>query len=278
MIFYPLSGFVADICCGRLKVVIISLCFLLICGVLVCSIETIMFLSKLYSIPYNEFSVYLHNSTSYQVAFILVSVSIILFLIGLAGFQTNFIQLGLDQLFEAPSNYLALFIHYATWAFHLGSVPLKIMSSFLSCSYLWNETPIKLLLSSTPLVVSILLILLLVISWQKRQWFYSEPGQVNPYKTVFKVINFARKHKYPLRRSAFTYSDDKIPSRIDFAKERFGGPFTVEQVENVNIFEDSGHSVCSRASFIFRSTSIILCLATLMNTYGKQPLLRQVAC
>ena len=27
-----------------------------------------------------------------------------------------------------------------------------------------------------------------------------------------------------------------IPSRLDFAKERFGGPFTTEQVENVKTF------------------------------------------
>ena len=47
------------------------------------------------------------------------------------------------------------------------------------------------------------------------------------------VINFARKSKHPLRPSAFTYSDNYIPSRLDFAKERYGGPFTTEQVENV---------------------------------------------
>ena len=46
-------------------------------------------------------------------------------------------------------------------------------------------------------------------------------------------MNFAVKHKHPLRRSAFTYADDYIPSRLDFAKERYGGPFTTEQVENV---------------------------------------------
>ena len=41
------------------------------------------------------------------------------------------------------------------------------------------------------------------------------------------------RHKYPLQRSAFTYCDDEIPSRIDYAKERYRGPFTTEQVEDV---------------------------------------------
>ena len=233
---YPLSGFMADVCCGRLRVVTISLCLLVVCGLLICFVEIIMFLLKLYTISYNDFSMYLHNNTVLQFALMLVPAAIILFLIGLAGFQANFIQLGLDQLFEAPSNYLALFIHYATWAFQLGSVPLKIITSFLSCTYLWNEAPLKALFSSTPLITSILLCLLLMLSWRKCQWFNSEPGRDNPYKTVFKVINFARKHKHPLRRSAFTYGDDNIPSRIDFAKERFGGSFSVEQVENVKTF------------------------------------------
>ena len=89
---------------------------------------------------------------------------------------------------------------------------------------------------SIPFIISVLLIVLLTISWKKRHWFYIEPGHTNPYKTVFKVIKFAKKHKYPLQRSAFTYGDNYLPSRIDFAKQRYGGPFTTEQVENVKTF------------------------------------------
>ena len=55
----------------------------------------------------------------------------------------------------------------------------------------------------------------------------------NPYRIIIKVLKFARKHKYSLQRSAFTYRDDERPSRLDFAKERYGGPFTTEQVEDV---------------------------------------------
>ena len=56
---------------------------------------------------------------------------------------------------------------------------------------------------------------------------------------VYKVLNFARKNKYPIRRygSAFTFCDDFKPSRIDFAKERYGGPFTSPQVEDVKTFQ-----------------------------------------
>ena len=34
----------------------------------------------------------------------------------------------------------------------------------------------------------------------------------------------------------FTYDDEYIPSRFDFAKERFRGLFTTEEVENVKTF------------------------------------------
>ena len=85
-------------------------------------------------------------------------------------------------------------------------------------------------------LIPLLLIVLLVISCWKRRWFLSEPGYQNPYKVVCGVFKFAKSHKHPLRRSAFTHSDDYIPSRLDFAKERFGGPFTTEQVENVKTF------------------------------------------
>ena len=79
----------------------------------------------------------------------------------------------------------------------------------------------------------IVMTLLLLISYWKRQWFHNEPGHQNPYRTVCGILKFTKNHKYPLQRSTFTYSESYIPSRLDFAKERFGGPFTTEQVENV---------------------------------------------
>ena len=63
-----------------------------------------------------------------------------------------------------------------------------------------------------------------------------EPTTQNPFKLIYKVIHYAIKHKHPLRRSAFTYCEDELPSRIDFGKSKYGGPFTTEQVEDVKTF------------------------------------------
>lgn len=38
----------------------------------------------------------------------------LLLIIGLAGYQANYIHYGLDQLFKAPNHHLALFIHFAS--------------------------------------------------------------------------------------------------------------------------------------------------------------------
>ena len=56
---------------------------------------------------------------------------------------------------------------------------------------------------------------------------------VIPIKLIFGVLNYARKNKYPRLRSAFTYIDEEQPSRLDFGKHKFGGPFTEEEVEDV---------------------------------------------
>jgi peptide/histidine transporter 3/4 len=162
----------------------------------------------------------------------LTFVFLLAFILGLAGFQANFIQLGLDQLFEAPSQYLSLFIHYATWAFNFGS--LHFILNLYMVMHVSNERKFALVIIQV--FIPLLLTVSLLISCWKRRWFLSEPGYQNPYKVVYGVFKFAKSHKHPLRRSAFTHCDNYIPSRLDFAKERFGGPFTTEQVEDVKTF------------------------------------------
>ena len=112
MMFYPLSGFIADICCGRLKAVIICL----IC-ILSFFIGMLVALSLLVSISKPDIPILHILERNFGIAcmiVILAIISLLAFIIGLAGYQANFIQLGLDQLFEAPSQYPVLFIHYAT--------------------------------------------------------------------------------------------------------------------------------------------------------------------
>ncbi len=81
-------------------------------------------------------------------------------------------------------------------------------------------------------------IVLVCITQRNKNWFLIIPARINPYKLVYKVTHFARQHKVPVQRSAFTYlyCEDEIPTGLDLAKTKYGGPYTTEDVENVKAF------------------------------------------
>ena len=63
-----------------------------------------------------------------------------------------------------------------------------------------------------------------------------EPVTQNPFRLIYKVVQYAIRNKQPTQRSAFTFCEDDPPSQIDFGKSKYGGPFTTEQVEDVKTF------------------------------------------
>ena len=229
LLLYPLSGYLADVHCGRYKTVTkslllfwVAMIFLSAAAILALVRNFENFKSLKYIIPLG----------------LCVLFFILLIIVSLAGYQANIVQLGLDQLLEAPSEKLGLFVHWLMWAYSLGAYIILLPIILLPCYIEVESTKQKFthFFTGIPFASLFFLTLLLTFTFYNRSWFYSEPGQNNPYKTVFQVLNFARKNKYPLRRSAFTFCDDFRPSRIDFAKERFGGPFTSPQVEDVKTF------------------------------------------
>ena len=222
-ICYPISGYFADVHCGRFRTILASLCIFLL--------SLLIFLLCLL------LSTFPPPSTSWSTFFRVILISCLFTtVVGLSGYGANFVQFGLDQLLDEPNYYQGLYVHWAKWCMDLLSLPIVFFDIYgLICSKASNFTYIISFSSTVALFLLILFTLLLISCW-KHHWFYSEPGHQNPYKVVLKVLNFARKNKYPLQRSAFTYCDDERPSRLDFAKERFGGPFTTEQVEDVKTF------------------------------------------
>ena len=66
-----------------------------------------------------------------------------------------------------------------------------------------------------------------------QQWLDRTHKVTNPIKLIIQVLNYTRKHRYPERRSAFTYIDEEQATRMDYGKEKFGGPFIEEEVEDV---------------------------------------------
>ena len=226
-LFYPLSGFLADVCCGRYRVILTSICLLFAGSLIFSLIAAIKII-----LESTNWIVRSDVRIMTPIGYTLSAIAALLFMSGLAGYQANFIQFGLDQLLEAPSISLALFIHWIIWANSLGTFAIQILDAIFLCKH-WSKYSYIVPCSLILILTVFFFLIILCLRWCK---FYAEPQKDNPYKMIFRVLNFARKHKFPLGRSAFTYCDDETPSRVDFAKERYGGPFTTEQVEDVKTF------------------------------------------
>ena len=143
----------------------------------------------------------------------------------------NFIQFGLDQMQSAPSQELASYARWSVFFFFLADYTsftiqtiLDTFSKFTDLVYILE--PILVCLTLGCAIFGFCFKCLLIIE---------PPPAVDPLKLNWKVIKYAWNHKYPMNRSAFTYNDDP-PSRLDFGKERYGGPFTTDEVEDVKSF------------------------------------------
>ena len=186
-----------------------------------------------------------NHAYMYIVPFILFLV----YIVGLGLFQANAIQFGLDQLLEAPTSKLIAFIHWYYWAQNVGSLAffyvtagsaliLEVtdkningtISHFLNRNF--NNTTILCFLIA--MTVAITAVLIKFCSTKKH--FYIQKAGLNPFKNILKVLKYSWKHKVPENRSAFTYWEEDIPRRIDLGKDKYGGPFTNEEVEDTKTF------------------------------------------
>ena len=222
LLFYPLAGYLADMRWGRYKTVVNSLH---------CSfwVFTPIFIISIYvTIRATQDSL---NKEIFIILSVLCLILSLLFLASLIAFSANIIQFGIDQLCDLPSEQSVLYIHWYVWTAYAGATVQHLASSVLPLS-----TKGIILTASITGTAFILLGSSLCIQKYKCHWFKKENGLRNPYKLVFRVINFALTHKSPIRRSAFTYCEDELPSRMDLAKDKYGGPFTTEQVEDAKAF------------------------------------------
>ena len=144
---------------------------------------------------------------------------------GSAGIVVNSLQFGIDQLTDASSSEITSYISWFTWRTMLacttGAIFTNCLTHYISLSYL------VLPLSCTLSILS---------DCCFSHWLVKEPVTTNPLKLMYQVLKYAVKNKYPRLRSAFTYWEDKPYSRIDLGKNKYGGPFTIEQVEDVKTF------------------------------------------
>ena len=195
-VLYIIVGILADIRFGRYKVVAYSI---FISFALLLASSAASLISNL------------SEAGPVQDCLLLIAIgAYIAHFIVLTSFQGNILHFGLDQLSEASSDELSSFIHWFVWTIVIAESPLI---------YIPTNTETCIVLLTISVVISAgMLILCLALCRGARDCniqFIREPPSRSPYISVFKVLQFAKNHKTPLHRSAFTYWEDGPPSRLD---------------------------------------------------------------
>jgi peptide/histidine transporter 3/4 len=151
----------------------------------------------------------------------------------LGAFIASAIPLGIDQVTSGSNTNISAFVTWLGWASFCGfSIPGITGSVFYNCTHLM-ESEVRMIMSLLPVL---LLSVGLILDFHFHHKLVKEPVTVNPVSHIFKVLKYAAKHKYPVQRSAFTYCENERPTRLDYGKSKYGGPFTTEQVEDVKTF------------------------------------------
>ena len=204
-LFYPIGGLIADVWIGRYRVVVISGYICLLAWILTV-------------IGYS-----LHNELYIPVSIIILIIAC-LFVSGSAGFQSNILPFNIDQMMGASGDELSAVIQWNMFGtFIVFSVPIPSVKSLSNLYFLLSS-----------LIISCITIILIIVSHCVfKNWLDTTPQITNPIKLIVKVLNYARKNKYPRNRSALTYWENDYPSRLDLGKEKYGGPFSEEEVEDV---------------------------------------------
>jgi len=249
---YALAGFLGDVKLGRHLAVSCGLYSMLVLIALEC-------LSLAAILPGILFT------TGRDVSFLIAVFSVPTTIVRVMYF-TNVIQFGTDQLYDLPVDHQSLFIHWYYFIYVLGQLLASVPASF---RYFRSDgSPVSAAVGSGLFVLfSAVSTVVLVGSWlvmrYRRQWFLQGMFVVNPYRLVFRVTRFASQHKVPVRRSAFTYCEDELPSGLDLGKSKYGGPFTTEQVEDVKSFYEVSKVILALGPAYF--------LAVAVNSGGVNP-------
>ena len=208
-LLYPVAGLLGELYWSRYKVMITGN-VLAVLGAIAIAIAII---------------IYTTNSDSYIIILVTIaiaaSIGIILYQFGLGLFEANAIQFGVDQLQFASNDEISKFVNWYYWA--LNVLQLIPPAFIIKHSALFNGFGLLVVVCG------------LFCTCCKRHYVREPIRRVNPITHIVKVLRYARRHTAPVLCSAFTYGEGP-PSRLDLAKERYGGPYTTEEVEDVKSF------------------------------------------
>ena len=218
VLYYPAAGWLGDAYFGRYKFINFSIW-----------VTWIMTIVSAAAVTLHRY-VLSDNETAHTIFAYAIYPALYALLVWIpAGIIVHLLPLACDQLQGASSQELKSFVHWFAWAQVVSFYAVIHISIYIS----------KVLTKISAILVAIPAICMTVMVCSNlilRKHFVIEPPSPNPLIKIYHVLRFANRNKRPRQRSAFTYSEQGIPSRIDLAKTKYGGPYTQEQVENVKSF------------------------------------------
>ena len=223
----PFTSFVADIKFSRFKTLIYSTYVIIISNSII--ILGVCGFFVVHNINY-----------LYYIFLTLVGTGSLASLSGMVFFLCNIIQFGTDQLRDAPTRLSVLFLYAIYWCDNISNLltlgvnlPGKSFHLQIKQNYIYvDKIKTSLLVTVCGFFVALSFLVVFIVH-KKKHLLLTEHLGGNPYLLTWRVVKFAAQHNKPIRRSAFTYCESDYPSRLDFGKRRYGGPFTTEQVEDV---------------------------------------------
>ncbi len=151
----------------------------------------------------------------------------------------NLFQLGMEQIPEASAAQLSSLVNWTVFTAVLGSWCSSLEFNFYWCTIYSFADPSSYNSLDSLRPAAIIALTLSTYSLYKHKLMDNSPSS-NVIKNIYKVVKYAIKHKHPERRSAMTYWEERIPSRLALGKAKYGGPFTSEQAEDVRTFLQIG--------------------------------------
>ena len=221
---FPISGWLADTKFGRYRIIYASMW----CQWLGMILLVLSALLSLYPDPCSGFLYYIGK-------YIFSILSLVCFSLSVSGFFPNILAFTMDQLEAASSSSLSRYVRWFTWSIFVG----LLLGNILAVINFFQPDAVN---DNLPVISVVLLgaFSLPAIALSFTDSLYTKPLPnkkiINPYGVLFGVVLFAYKHKIPVKRSAMTYWEEDLPKRVDLAKDKYGGPYTTENVEDVKTF------------------------------------------